>query len=106
MNLDLNLNLDRNLNFNLDLNLNLDPNLDANLNLDLNVAQWLSSFEMLPHIKRTALAEQGRCVPDLQHLSGHGRGWTKGNPLHDWSLVVFACPARDVDVCWLTEPYA
>ena len=59
--MDLNLNLHRNLNLNLDLN--MDPNLDTHLNLDLYVAQWLSSFEMLPQFKRTALAEQGRCVP-------------------------------------------
>ena len=65
---------------------------------------WLSSSELLPKFQRTAPAEQGRCVPDLQHLSGHSRGWTKGHPLHDWSIVVFACPARDSDVYWLKEP--
>jgi hypothetical protein len=92
MNLDLNLNLDRNLNFNLDLNLNLDPNLDTNLNLDLNVAQWLSSFEMLPHIKRTALAEQGRCVHDAP--GGHCRWRPKGHApfmeSHDININILA----------------
>ena len=84
--MNLNLNLHRNPNLN--LNLNMDPNLDMHLNLDLNVAKWLSSFEMLPQFKRTALAEQGRCMPGTLPPAAIAAGGAKGHMLRSWSLMI------------------